>query len=221
MLFSICSYHKEIYCVHGFSSVQSLSRVRLFVTRWTAAHQASLSITNSWSLLKIMSLELVMPSNHLILCHLLLLPPSVFPSIRVFSNQSVLRIRWPKYWNFSIGPSNEYLGLISFRMDWLGLLAVQRTLKSLLQHCSSKASILWHSAFFIVQLSHPYMTIGKTIALTRWTFVGKVMSVLFNMLSRLEVTFLPRSKHVLISWLQSPSAEILEPKKIQSASLTA
>ena len=185
MLFSICSYHKEIYCVHGFSSVQSLSRVRLFVTRWTAAHQASLSITNSWSLLKIMSLELVMPSNHLILCHLLLLPPSVFPSIRVFSNQSVLRIRWPKYWNFSIGPSNEYLGLISFRMDWLGLLAVQRTLKSLLQHCSSKASILWHSAFFIVQLSHPYMTIGKTIALTRWTFVGEVMSLLLNMLSRL------------------------------------
>ena len=187
MLFSICSYHKEIYCVHGFSSVQSLSRVRLFVTWWTVAHQASLSITNSWSLLKIMSIELVMPSNHLILCHLLLLPPSVFPSIRVFSNQSVLRIRWPKYWsfNFSISPSNEYSGLISFRMDWLGLLAVQQTLKSLLQHHSSKASILWHSAFFIVQLSHPYMTTGKIIALTIWTFVGEVTSLLLNMLSRL------------------------------------
>ena len=149
-----------------------------------------------------------MPSNHLILCHPLLLPPSIFPSIRVFSNESVLHIRWPKYWSFSftISPSNEHPGLISFRMDWLDLLAVQGTLKSLLQHYSSKASILWHSAFFIVQLSHPYMTTGKTIALTRWTFVGKVMSLLFNMLSSLVITFLPRSKHLLISWLHSPSA---------------
>ena len=156
-----------------------------------------------------------MPSNHLILCQPLLLLPSIFPSIRVFSNESVLHIRWPKYWsfNFSISPSSEHPGLISFRMDWLDLLAVQGTLKSLLQHHSSKASILWHSAFFIVQLSHPYTTTGKTIALTRWTFVGKVMFLLFNMLSRLVITFLPRSKHLLISWLQSPSAVILEPKK--------
>ena len=162
-----------------FSSVQSLSRVWLFAIPWTAACQASLSITHSWSLLKLMSIESVMPSNHLILCHPLLLPPSIFPRIRVFSNESVLCIRWPKYWSFSfsIRPSNEYSGLISFRMDWLDLLAVQGTLKSLFQHCSSKASILHHSAFFIVQLSHPYMTTGKTIALTRWTFVGKVMSV--------------------------------------------
>ena len=147
-----------------------------------------------------------MPSNHLILCHPLLLPPSIFPSIRVFSNESVLRIRWPKYWSFSfsISPSNENPGLISFRMDWLDLLAVQGTLKSLLQCHSSRASILQCSALFIVQLSHPYMTTGKTIALTRWTFVGKVMSLLFNMLSRLVITFLPRSKHLLISWLQSP-----------------
>ena len=147
---------------------------RLFVTTWTAAHQASLSITNSQSLLKFMSIELVMPSNHLILCRLLLLPLSIFLSIRVISNESVLHIRWPKYWSFSISPSNEYSGLISFRMDWLDLLAVQGTLKSLLQHHSSKASILLHSGFFIVQLSHPYMTTGKTIALTRQTFVGKV-----------------------------------------------
>ena len=159
-----------------------------------------------------------MPSNHLILCHPLLLPPSIFPSIRVFSNESALCIRWPKYWSFSfnISPSNEYSGLISFRMDWLDLLAVQRTLKSLLQHHSSKASVLQCSAFFIVQLSHPYMTTGKTIALTRWTFVGKVMSLLFNMLSRLVITFLPRSKRLLISWLQSPSAVFLEPRKINS-----
>ena len=162
-------------------------------------------------------IELVMPSNHLILCHPLLLP-SVFPSIRVFSNESILHIKWPKYWSFSfcISPSNEYSGLNSFRMDWLDLLAVQRTLKSLLHHHSSKASILWHSAFFTVQLSHPYMTTGKTIALTRWTFVGQVMSLLLNMLSRLVIAFLPRSKHLLISWLQSPSAVILEPKKIKS-----
>ena len=138
---------------------------------WTAARQTSLSITNSWSLLKLMSITLVMPSNHLILCCPLLLPPSIFPSIRVFSNESVFRIRWPKYFSFSISPSNEYSGLTSFRMDWLDFLAVQGTLKSLLQHHSSKTSILWHSAFFTVQLSHPYMTTGKTIALTRWTFV--------------------------------------------------
>ena len=156
------------------------------MTPWTAALRASLSITNSWSLLKLMSIELVMPSNHLILCHPLL-SLSIFASIRVFSNESVLCIRWPKYWNFSfsISASNEYLGLISFRIDWLDLLAVQGTLKSLLQHRSSEASILQRSALFIVQLSHPYMTTGKTIILTRWTFVGKVMSLLFNMLSRL------------------------------------
>ena len=159
-----------------------------------------------------------MPSYHLILCHPFLLLPLVFPSIRVFSKESALCIRWPKYWsfNFSISPSNEYSGLISFRMDWLDLLAVQGTLKSLLQHHSSKASILRCSAFLMVQLSHPYMTTGKTIALTRWTFVGKVMSLLFNMLSRLVIAFLPRNKHLLISWLQSPSAVILEPLKIVS-----
>ena len=178
-------------------------------------------ITNSWSLLKLMSTELVMPSNHLILCCPLLLP-SVFPSIRVVSNESVLLIRWPKCWNFSysISPSNEYSGLISFRMDWLDLLAVQGTLKSLPQHHSSKASILQHSAFFIVQPSHPYMTTGKTIALTRQTFVGKVMSLLFNMLSRLVIAFLPGSKCLLISWLQSPSTVIFEPKKIKSVTVS-
>ena len=165
-----------------------------------------------------MSIELVMLSSHLILCCPLLLLPSFFPSIRVFSNESLLRSKWPKYWSFSfnISPSNEYSGLISFRMDWLDLLTVQGTLKSLLQHHSSKASILQRSAFFIVQLSHPYMTPGKTIALTRWTFVGKVMSLLFNMLSKLVITFLPRSKRLLISWLKSPSAVILEPRKIKS-----
>ena len=159
-----------------------------------------------------------MPSNHLILCHLLLLLPSIFPSIRVFSNESALRIRWPKHWSFSfsINLSNEYSGLISFRMDWFDLLAGQGTLKSLLQHDSLKPSILCHSAFFTVQLSHPYMTTGKTIALTRWTFVDKVMSLLLNMLSRLVITFRPRSKCLLISWLQSPSAVILEPKKTVS-----
>ena len=160
-----------------------------------------------------MSIESVMPSNHLILSHPLFLLPSIFPSIRVFSNESALSIRWPKYWSFSfnISPSNEHAGLISFRMDWLDLLAAQRTVKSFNQHHSSKASILQCSAFFTVQLSHPYMTTGKTIALTRWTFVGKVMSLLFNMLSRLIITFLPRSKCLLISWLQSPFAVILEP----------
>ena len=190
-------YALFIFAMIQFSSVQSLSRVRLFVTPWTTARQASLSITNCWSLPKPMSIESVMPSN---LCHPLLLLPSIFPSIRVFSNESALRIRWPKYWSFSlnVNPSNEHQGLISFRMDWLDLLAVQGTLKSLLQHHSSKASILRHSAFFTVQLSHPYITTGKTIALTRQTFVGKVMSLLFNMLSRLVITFLPRSKRLLI-----------------------
>ena len=199
-------------------SVQSLSRVQLFVTPWTATRQASLSITNSQSLLKLMSIMSVMPFNHLILCHPFILLPSIFPSIRVFSNESVLHIRWPKYWSFSfsISPSNEYSGLISFRMDWLYLLDVQGTIKNLLQHYSSKASVLRCSALFIVQLSHPYMPTGKIIALTRQTFVDKVMSLLFNILSRLVITFLPRSKHLLISWLQSPSAVILEPKKIKS-----
>ena len=204
--------------MNSFSSVQSLSRVQLFATPWTAARQASLSITNSQSLLKPMSIESMMPSNHLILCRPLLLPATIFLSIRVFSNDLVLHIMWSKYWSFSfnISPSNEYSGLISFRMDWLDCLAVQGTLKSLLQHHSSKAPILWCSAFFIVQLSHLYMTTGKTIALTRQTFVGKVMSLLFNMLSRLVTAFLPRNKCLLISWLQSPSAVILEPKKIVS-----
>ena len=172
---------------------------------------------NSQSLLKLTSIESVMPSNHLIFCRPLLLP-SIFPSIRVFSKESVLHIRWPKDWSFSfsISPSNEYSGLISFRIDWLNLLAIQETFKSLLQHHSSKASILGHSAFFIVQLSHSHMTTGKIIALTRQTFAGKVMSLLFNMLSRFVIAFLPRSKHLLISWLQSPSAVILEPQKILS-----
>ena len=176
--------------------MQLLSCVQIFVTPWTAAHQASLSITNSWRLLKLMSIESVMPSNHFILCHPLLLPPSNFPSIRVFSNKSVLYIRWPRYWSFSfnISPSNEYSGLISFRMDWLHLLDVQGTLKSLLQYHSSKVSILWRSAFFTVQLSHPYTTSRKTIAFTRGTFVGKVMSLLFNMLSRLVITFSCKEK---------------------------
>ena len=203
---------KPLKCVHGyiqFSSVQSLSRVQLFATPLTAAHQASMPITSSQSSLQLMSIELVMPFNRLILCHPLLLLPSIFPSI--FSNESVLHIRWPKYWSFSfsISPSNEYSGLISFRMDWLDLVAVQGTLKSLLQHHSSKASILQCSAFFIVQL-YPHVTTGKTVAFTRWTFVGQVMSLLFNMPSRLVITFLPRSKHLLISWLQSPSVVILE-----------
>ena len=200
------------------SSVQSLIHVQLFVTPWTTARWAFLSITNSQSLLKLISVESVMPSNHLILCRPLLLLSSVFPSIRVFSSESALCIRWPTYWSFSfnISPSKEHPGLILFRMDWMDLPAVQGTLKSLLQHHSSKASNLQRSALFIVQLSHPYMTTGKTIAWTRQTFVGKVMSLLFNMLSRLVITFLPRSKHLLISWLQSPSAVILEPQKMKS-----
>ena len=179
---------------------------------WSLLH----SITNTQSLLKLMSIKSVRPSNHLILCHPLLLLPSIFPSIKIFSNESALCIRWPKYWSFSfnISPSSEHPGLISFRMDWLDLLSVHGTLKGLLQHHSSKASILSCSAFFIVQFSHPYITTGKTIALTRWTFVGKVMSLHFNMLSRLVVPFLPKSKRLLISWLQSPSAVIFQsPKK--------
>ena len=179
----------------------------------TAARQASLLITNSWSLLELMSIESVMPSNHLILCCPLLLLLLIFPSIRVFSNKSSLCIRWSKYWSFSIIPSNEYSVFISFRIDWFDVLSVQGTLKSLLQHHSSKASILQHSAFFMVQFSHPDITTGKIIALTRWTFVSKVMSLLFNTLSRFVIAFLPRSKRLLISWLQSPSAVILEPKK--------
>ena len=201
-----------------FSSVQ-FSHSQLFATPWTAAGQASLSITNCQSLTKLMSNESVMPSKYLILCHPILLPPSILSNIRLFSNESALHIRWPKYWSFSssISPSNEYSGLISFRMDWLDLLIVQGTLKSLLQRHSSKAPILQCSAFVIVQHSHPYMTTGKTISLTRQTFVGKVMSLLFNMLSKLVIAFLPRSKHLLISWLQSQSAVILEPKKIKYA----
>ena len=210
---------KEQYCVGTwnvrftnqgkFSSVQSLSHVRLFATPWTAARQASVSITNSQSLLKLMS-------SDVILCRPLLLLPLISLSIRVFSNESDFHIRWPEYWSFSlsISPSNEYSGLISFRLDWFDFLAVQGTLKSLRQYHSSKASILQGSAYFIVQLSHPQMTTWKTIALTRWTFVSKVISLLFNTLSRLVTTFLPRSKRLLISWLQSPSAVILEPWEI-------
>ena len=188
--------NKKYTCRRQAYSLQSVSCVRLFAAPWTAARQASLSITNSQSLLKLMSLESVMPSNHLILCRPLPLLPSVFPSIRVFSDKSVLRIRWPKYWSFSfsISPSNEYSGSISFRMDWLDLLAVQGTLRHLLQHHSPKPQILQCSAFFTVQPSHPYMTTGKTTALTRWTFVGKVISLLFNMLSQLVIAFLPRIK---------------------------
>ena len=197
-----------------FSSIGQSCQI--FVIPWTAACQASLSIINSQSLLKFMSIELVMPSNHLILCHSLLLLPSIFPSTRFFSNESALRSRWPKYWNlsFSISPSNEYSGLISFRVDWFYLLAVQGTLRSFLQHHSSKVSVLWCSVFFMVLLSHPYITTGKTLALTLGTFVDKETSLLFNMLSRFVIVFLPRSKCLLISWLQSPSAVILEPKKI-------
>ena len=205
-----------------FSSVPSLRHVWLFMTPWTAVCQASLSITNSRRLLKLMSIKLAVPSNHLIPCLPLLLLPSIFPSIRVFSNESVLHIRWPKYWSFSfrISSSNEYLGLISFRIDWFDFLAVQGTLKSLLRHHNLKASILWCSAFFMVQLSHPYMTTGNTRILTRQTFVVKVMSLLFNILSRFVIAFLPRSKRLLISWLQSPSAVILEPKKIKSITVS-
>ena len=222
----ILSQHQYLFqrvsSLHQFSSVQSLSRVRLFVTWWIEACQASLSITNSRSSLKLMSIKSVMPCSHLIICHPFLLLPPIPPSIRVFSNESILRMRWPKYWSFSFSiiPSKEIPGLISFRMDWLEFLAVQGTLKSLLQHHSSKASILLCWAFFTVQLSHPYMTTGKTIALTRRTFVGKVMSLLLNMLSRFIITFIPKSKRLLISWLQSPSAVISEPRKIKSATVS-
>ena len=198
---------KESDMTKQLSSIQSLSHVQLSATPCTAACQASVSITNSRNLLKLMSMESVMLSNHLIPCHPLLLLPSIFPRIRVFSNESVLRIRWPKYWSFIflISPSNEYSGLISFRMDWLDLFAIQGTLKSLLQHHSSKASVLQGSAFFIIQHSHPYMTTGKTIALTRRTFVSKVMSLLLNMLSRFAIAFLLRSKSLLISRLHIQS----------------
>ena len=181
-----------------------------------------MSITNFQNLLKLMSIELVMPSNHLLLCRPLLLLPSTFPSIRVFSNESVLYFREPKYWcfRFSISSSNEYSGLISFRMHWLDLLAVQGTLKSLLQHHSAKASVLQCSTFFILQLSHPYITTEKTIALTRWTFIGRVMSLLYNMLSRFVMAFLPMKKRLLISWLQSLSTMILEPRKIKSLTIS-
>ena len=218
----LASLHHTPGLCFQFSSVQSLSRVRLPVTPWTTARQASPSNTNPRSPPKLMSIESVMSSNNLILCRPPLLPPSIFPSIKVFSNESALHIRWPKFWSFSfnISPSNEYPGLISFRMDWLDLVVVQGTLKSLPQHHTSKASILRRSAFIIVQLSHPYMTTGKTIALTRWTFLGKVMSLLLNMLSRLVITFLPRSKHLLISWLQSPSAVILEPRNIKPVTVS-
>ena len=213
------SLYHITYSVYQFSSV-----TQSCPTLWDPMDcrcQTSLFITNFQSLFKLMSIESVMPSNHLILCRPLLFTPSIFPSIRVFSKESVLRIRWPKYWSFSfnMSPSNEHPGLISIRMDWLDLLAVQGTLKSLLQHHSSKASVLGCSAFFMVQLSHPYMTTGKTIALTRWTFVGKIKSLLFNMLSRFVITFLLKSKHLLISWFQSPSEVILLKPPKNSLSL--
>ena len=210
---------KQIVC---FLFVQSLSHVLLFVTPWTETCQASLSFTIFWSLLKLISVESVMPSNHLILFRPGFLLPSIFPSIGVFSSESVLCIRWPKYWNFSfsISPSNEYSGLISLRIDWFDLLAVQGTLKRLLQQYSLKASILWCSAFFMVQLSYPYITTGKTIAFTIWTFAGKVMSLLYNILSSLVIAFLPRINCLLNSWLQSQSTVILEPKNIKSVTVS-
>ena len=205
-----------------FSSVQQLGHVWLFGTPWTAARQSAPSITNSWSFIKLMSIKSVMPSNHLILCRPLLLLPSIFPIIRVFSSDSVLCIRWPKYWsfNFSISPSYEYSGLISFRIDWFDLLAVQGILKNLVQHHSLKLSILWSSAFFMVQLSHPYMTTGKTIALTRWTIVARVTCLHFNVLPRFVMAFLPKSKFLLISWLQSPSTVIFESEKINFVTIS-
>ena len=216
LVFQLCVWYQLCSCYWVTKSCPIICNPR------TAARQASLSFIISRSLLKLVSTESVMPSNHLILCRPLLLLSSVSPSIRVLSNESALRIRWPKYWsfNFSISPSSKYLGLISFRVDWFDLLAVQGTLKSLLQHHSSKASILQPSAFFMVQLSHPYMTTGKAIALAIQAFVGKVMSLLFHMLSRLVIAFLPRSKCLLISWLQLPSAVILDPKKIKSVTVS-
>ena len=201
--------------IRHFIVVQSFSHVWLFATPWTAACQVSLSFTISWSLLKFMSIELVMSPNHFILCHLLLFLPSIFPSIRVFSNEMALRIRWPKYWSFSfsISSSNDYSGLISFRIDRFDRLAVWGTLKSLLQHNSSKASVLQRPPLFMAQLLHPYMTTGKSIALTRWTSVGKIMSLLFNLLSTFVIAFLPRNKHLLISQLQSSSTVIWSIRK--------
>ena len=214
-----CKFCEILVCLfsYKFSSVQLLSPVWLFVTPWTSALQASLSITNSQNLPKPMSTESVMPSNHLNLCCPLLLLLSIVSGIRVFFSESARLIRWPNYqsFSFSISPSNEYSGLISFGIDWCDLLAVQETFKSLLQHHSLEASVLWRSAFFMAQLSHPYMTTGKTIALTRWTFIHKVMSLLFHMLSRLVIADLPRSKGLLTSWVQSPSAMILEFPKIK------
>ena len=195
---SMQNFQKTFYTSVQFRSIQSLSHFWLFLNLWTAAHQDCLSITNYWSFLKLMFIQSVMPSNNVILCHPLLLLPSIFPSLRGFSNESAICIRWLKYWSFSISPSNEHTGLILFRMDWLDLLACQGTLKSLLQHHSSKISILQHSVFFMVQLSHPFMTTGKTIALTRWTFAGKIMSLFFEMLSKLVVAFLPRSKCLFV-----------------------
>ena len=224
-LFPMTLQNKDLFLTQ---SITNHSSVLLFshsvmsdsVTLWTAAHQASLQFTISHSLLKLMSIKSVMSSNHLIPCRPLLLLCSVCPSFRIFSNESALHIRWPKYWRLSINLSNEYSGLFSFRIHWFDLFAVQGTLKSLLQHHSSKASILQHAAFFMVQLSHPYMILGKIIALTILTFVGKVISLLFNMLSSLVITFPPRSKHLLISWLQSPSAVILEAPKIKSVTVS-
>ena len=201
-------------------SVQLPSHIQLFATPWTAACQAALSINDSQSLLKLMSIESVMPSNDLILCRPLLLLPSIFPSIRIFSKEPVLRIRWPKYWSFSNSPSNEYSGLISFRMDWLDLLAVQGTLKSLLQHNSSKTSILWCSDFFMIQLSHPYMTTGKNIALTRWTFFCKVMSLLCNTLSRFNHSFSSKEQASFNFMKQLLSSVILEPMKRKSVTVS-
>ena len=201
--------------IRHFIVVQSLSYVWLFATPWTAACQVSLSFTISSSLLKFMSIELVMPPNHLILCHPLLFLPSIFPSIRVFSNETALHIRWPKYWSFSfsITSFNDYPGLISFKIDWFDRLALWGTLKSLLQHNSSKASVLQCPPLFMAQLLHPYMTTGKTTALTRWTSVGKIMSLLFNLLSTFVIAFLPRNKHLLISQLQSSSTVIWSIRK--------
>ena len=218
--YDLCNLTGYLFKAFQFSSVAQ-SCPTLCNPR-NCSTQASLSITNSWTSFKLMSIKSVMPSSHLILCRPLLHLTPIPPSIRVFSNESTLRFRWPKYWSFSfsISPSKEHPGLISFRMDCLDLLAVQGALKCLLQHHSSKASILWYSVFFTVQFSHLYTTTGKTVALTRQTFVGKVMFLLLNVLSRLVITFLPRSKHLLISWLQSPSAVILEPKKIKSATVS-
>ena len=207
-----------LWWARPFLLLLSLSVMSDSVTPWTAACQASLSFTISQSLLKLMSIESMMPSNHLVLCHSLPLLPSILPSIRVFSNESPLQNWWPKYWSFS--PSNEYSGLIYFRIDWLDLLAVQETLKSLLQHPNSKVSILQGSVFFMVQLSHPFMTTGKIMAVTVWTFVGKVMSLLFRTLFRFVITFLSRNKCLLISCLQSPSAVILKPPKIKSVTVS-